>query len=92
MPPNYSRLSIVSALVLTACGLSGCGTINSHLAAGAGDYIPQWAGGLPAGAPPRPGSAKYDEYMQERERNRLLPRPAKQDEGKDAPSSSDAIH
>jgi hypothetical protein len=92
MPPNSSRLSLISALVLAACGLGGCGTINAHLAAGAGDYIPQWAGGLPPGAPPRPGSAKYDEYMQERERNRLAPKPLKQDEDKDAPSSSDAIH
>lgn len=38
-----------------------------------GDYIPQWAGGLPADAPPRPGTAKYDEWMKERERQRQLP-------------------
>ena len=38
-----------------------------------GDYIPQWAGGLPPDAPPRPGTAQYDEYMKERERNRLTP-------------------
>jgi hypothetical protein len=28
---------------------------------------------MPADAPPRPGTAKYDEYMKERERKRLLP-------------------
>jgi len=38
-----------------------------------GDLIPQWAGGLPADAPPRPGTAKYDAYMAERERQRLMP-------------------
>jgi hypothetical protein len=38
-----------------------------------GDYIPQWAGGLPADAPPRPGSPQYDAYMKERERKRLMP-------------------
>jgi hypothetical protein len=38
-----------------------------------GDYVPQWAGGLPADAPPRPGTAKYDEWMKERERQRMLP-------------------
>ena len=38
-----------------------------------GDAIPAAAGGLPADAPPRPGTAKYDEYMRERERKRLLP-------------------
>ena len=27
------------------------------------DYVPHWAGGLPADAPPRPGTAKYDAFM-----------------------------
>ena len=54
-------------------GLGGCGTINEKLAAGVGDVIPAWAGGLPADAPPRPGTAKYDEFMRERERRRLMP-------------------
>lgn len=67
--------SFRSALVLVAlaAGLSGCGTINERLSAGMGDYIPQWAGGLPADAPPRPGTPQYDAYMKERERKRLLP-------------------
>ena len=38
-----------------------------------GDYVPQWAGGLPADAPPRPGTPQYDAYMKERERKRLMP-------------------
>jgi hypothetical protein len=46
--------------------LAGCGTINERMAAGVSDAIPAWAGGLPADAPPRPGTAKYDEYMRER--------------------------
>lgn len=56
-----------------AGSVAGCGTINERLAAGVSDAIPAWAGGLPADAPPRPGTAKYDEYMRERERQRLLP-------------------
>jgi hypothetical protein len=40
----------------------------------AGDVVPLWAGGLPADAPPRPGTAKYDEMMKERERERLTPK------------------
>jgi hypothetical protein len=60
-------------LAIEACGLAGCGTINERLAAGVSDAIPAWAGGMPADAPPRPGTAKYDEYMKERERKRLLP-------------------
>jgi hypothetical protein len=67
------QLIILPVLALLACGLSGCGTINEKLAAGIGDYVPQWAGGLPADAPPRPGSAKYEEYVRERERKRLEP-------------------
>jgi len=37
---------------------------------------------LPADAPPRPGTAKYDEFMKERERKRLEPAPAKDDAAK----------
>jgi uncharacterized protein YceK len=64
---------IYAIAALASCALSGCASINEKLSAGMGDYIPQWAGGLPADAPPRPGTTKYDEYMRERERNRLLP-------------------
>ncbi|UVO39238.1 hypothetical protein KUL72_13235 [Bradyrhizobium arachidis] len=64
--------SIVSLLALAA-GLAGCGTVNEKLSAGMGDYVPQWVGGLPAGAPPRPGTPQYDAWMKERERKRLMP-------------------
>jgi hypothetical protein len=67
--------SLRSALTLVAlaAGLSGCGTVNEKLSAGMGDYVPQWAGGLPADAPPRPGTPQYDAYLKERERKRLMP-------------------
>lgn len=61
------------ALALASLVLSGCGTINEKLAAGAGDFIPQWAGGLPADAPPRRGTPQYDEFMKEQERKRQQP-------------------
>ena len=77
MPIRFHRLAILSALALLACSLGGCGTMNAKLADGMGDYIPQWLGGLPADAPPRPGTAKYDEYTKERERKRLEPAPPK---------------
>ncbi|WP_291613349.1 hypothetical protein [Bradyrhizobium sp.] len=64
---------LVICIAAQAGGLAGCGTINERLAAGVSDAIPVWAGGMPADAPPRPGTAKYDEYMRERERQRLLP-------------------
>jgi hypothetical protein len=83
------RIPALVTLALLACGLSGCGTINEKLSAGVADAIPQWAGGLPADAPPRPGTAKYDEFMRERERKRLEPAPPK-DEA--AQPSLDAVH
>ncbi|UFW47046.1 MULTISPECIES: hypothetical protein [Bradyrhizobium] len=70
MPKSFCS---VLALVALAAGLCGCGTVNEKLSSGMGDYIPQWAGGLPADAPPRPGTPQYDAYMKERERKRLLP-------------------
>jgi hypothetical protein len=83
------RISALIALAPVACGLSGCGAINGHLAAGVSDYMPQWAGGLPADAPPRPGSAKYEEYMRERERKRLEPAQPKEEASK---GTLDAVH
>jgi hypothetical protein len=79
MPIRFRHLAVVSAFTLLASVLGGCGTINEKIADGAGDYIPQWLGGLPADAPPRPGSPKYDEFMKERERKRLEAAPAKDD-------------
>jgi len=81
------RLAVLSVLALLACCLSACGTINEKLADGLGDYVPQWAGGLPADAPPRPGTVKYDEFMRERERKRLEPA-APKNEGADVRSPS----
>jgi predicted small secreted protein len=94
MPISTRHLAVVLAIVLAACTLSGCGTINEKLAAGMGDVVPAWAGGLPADAPPRPGTAKYDEFMKERERKRLLPAAERGDTPAPttAPSSQDAIH
>ena len=86
MPIRCRHLAIVLAIALPACGLGGCGTINGYLAAGASDIIPQWLGGIPADAPPRPGTAKYDEYMKERERARLEPE-TPSDAAKSDPSS-----
>ncbi len=63
----------IVALSLAGCALCGCGTINEKLSGTVSDAVPVWAGGLSADAPPRPGTVKYDEYMKERERRRLLP-------------------
>jgi hypothetical protein len=85
MPISTRHFAILLAVAPLACGLSACGAINEKLAAGLSDVIPQWAGGLPADAPPRPGTAKYDEFMKERERKRLEPAPTKDDAAKSDP-------
>ena len=94
---RFHPLTIVAAASLLAGSLAGCGTVNEKLATGMGDYIPQWAGGLPADAPPRPGTAQYDAWMKERERKRLMPAAERQKEeqpqqsGASSPSNN-AVH
>ena len=73
MAVSLRQLAILFAVALLASGLARLRHINEKIAAGMGDYVPQWAGGLPADAPPRPGTAKYDAFMAERERQRLMP-------------------
>jgi len=82
MTVSLRQLAILFAVALLAGGVAGCGTINEKLTAGMGDYIPQWAGGLPADAPPRPGTAKYDAFTAERERQRLTPAAEREKEQK----------
>ena len=86
------HIATIIALSLAGFALSGCGTINEKLSAGTADIIPAWAGGLPSDPPPRPGTAKYDEYMKERERRRLMPAAERGEENKAAPTSQDAAH
>jgi hypothetical protein len=96
MPKRLRPLALVAAASLLATCLSGCGTVNEKLSAGMGDYIPQWAGGLPADAPPRPGTPQYDAWMKDREAKRLMPAAERDpaDQGKPATSSTpnNAIH
>jgi hypothetical protein len=90
--PRPFRIPTLIGLALLACGLGGCGTINEKLTAGMADYVPQWAGGLPADAPPRPGTAKYDEYQKERERKRLEPAPPKDATAQPPSPGLDPVH
>ena len=92
MPIRARHIATIIALSLAGGALSGCGTINEKLAGGVSDAIPAWAGGLPVDAPPRQGTAKYDEFMKERERKRLMPASERGEETKSTPSSQDAIH
>jgi len=93
MPISPRHLAVVLAVAALACGVSGCGTVNEKLGYGVADYLPHWLGGEPADVPPRPGTAKYEEFMRERERKRLEPAAATTDSAaKPAPSSLEPLH
>jgi uncharacterized protein YceK len=79
-------LVILLVTVVSAASLSGCAAVNQKASEAMGDYIPQWAGGLPADAPPRPGTARYEAYMKERERLRQMPASERPQDGQ--PSSN----
>ena len=101
MSNRTRQILAMTALVLAASALSGCGTINEKLASGAGYVLPVWAGGEPSDVPPRQGTPEYDAWMKERERKRLLPAAERGDDTKGAAttaakpatsSSQDAVH
>jgi hypothetical protein len=87
MPASARHIIRLLTVVLAGCGLAGCGSINEKIAAGVSDAIPAAIGGIPADAPPRPGTVKYDEFMRERERKRLQPAAEREQEAKPAPAA-----
>jgi hypothetical protein len=95
MTVSPQKLATLLASALLASMLSGCASLNEKASAAMGGYIPQWAGGLPADAPPRPGSPEYEAYMKERERQRLIPadqRPQQPQANQSGQSSLDPVH
>jgi hypothetical protein len=53
------RVVLVIGLVLGGVLLASCGSTGAYI----GDNLPEWAGGLPKGTPPRPGAPGYDDYV-----------------------------
>ena len=91
MTVSSNHIAAIVALTLAGFALGGCASINEKLSAGMGDYIPQWAGGLPPGVPPRRGTPEFDEYMKERERKRLEPAVAADGAKPASPSSPSPV-
>jgi hypothetical protein len=52
--------------------LGSCGPVAGFTA----DHWPHWAGGLPAGTPPRPGTPGYADYVAHRQAETEPPKPA----------------
>ena len=71
--PVLRQVAVLVGVVLMSLSLAGCGSISSFIAGGMADLIPAWAGGLPANAPPRPGTPEYDTMMKAREEKMVVP-------------------
>ena len=56
-------------ITLGALLLSSCGSTSNFI----GDTLPEWAGGLPADAPPRRGTPGYQTYIQQVDGDRVPP-------------------
>ena len=68
-----ARRSAALALVIgLGAATAGC----SPFAASVADHWPHWAGGLPEGIPPRPGTPGYDDYVAHRQAETEPPKPA----------------
>ena len=53
------RLVSVIGLILGGALLASCASTGAYI----GDALPEWAGGLPKGTPPRAGTPGYDAYL-----------------------------
>jgi len=53
------RLLRLGAALLPGLLSASCSSVGAFI----GDNLPAWAGGLPPGTPPRPGTPGYDEYL-----------------------------
>jgi len=73
---TMARRPLLTPMVVgTSILLGGCSSINTWLASSLADRVPQWAGGMPSEAPPRPGTAGYDEYVKKLEGAAVQARP-----------------
>jgi hypothetical protein len=55
------RIASVIGLILGGVLLASCSSTGAFI----GDTLPEWAGGLPKGTPPRPGSPGYNAYLRD---------------------------
>ncbi len=53
------RILMVVGVVFGGALLASCSSTSAFVA----DTLPEWAGGLPKGTPPRPGTPGYEAYL-----------------------------
>jgi hypothetical protein len=66
------RLSVALMGLGLGLALGSCGPVSGFTA----DHWPHWAGGLPGGVPPRPGTPGYDDYVAHRQADTEPAKPA----------------
>jgi hypothetical protein len=66
------RLSVALMGLGLGLSLGSCAPVAGFTA----DHWPHWAGGLPAGTPPRPGTPGYADYVAHRQAETEPPKPA----------------
>jgi hypothetical protein len=69
---TVKRLAAVLIALCLGCTVGACSPMSSF----ASDHWPHWAGGLPQGAPPRPGAPGYDEYIAHQQASTAPAKPA----------------
>jgi hypothetical protein len=77
------RLSVALMGLGLGLLLGSCGPVAGFTA----DLWPHWAGGLPAGTPPRPGTPGYADYVAHRQAETEPPKPAAADSAANAPAA-----
>jgi hypothetical protein len=69
---TVKRLSVALMGLGLGLALGSCGPVSGFTA----DHWPHWAGGLPSGIPPRPGTPGYDDYVAHRQADSEPAKPA----------------
>jgi hypothetical protein len=77
------RLSVALMVLGLGLLLGSCGSVAGF----ASDHWPHWAGGLPAGVPPRPGTPSYDDYVAHRQAETEAAKPAAASATANAPAA-----
>ena len=77
------RFSVALLVLGLGLLLGSCGPVSGFTA----DHWPHWAGGMPDGIPPRPGTPGYDDYVAHRQAETAPAKPAAASATANAPAA-----